>query len=548
MFKVISLSLLIGIAVIALPEYSFAQIIKEKTLTNTPAVSILQYSDNEYIYVGAEKSQDRYNYDVTLAKKDLNGDIKWKKTIEWKFDCTVRDAAILPDNNIIIAGSARKSIYQSYPFIMKTDPNGDTLWTRYYKTGHQAEKVIGTSDGGYLFAYYSNGNGLMKLDANGDLLWSRMIGNGKPYGLAETAEAVYLLVDDEDENIVLSSIGSNGEVLWKRIFGGDGKDQPVDVINASNGDDYLFAGRYFSEQTGDDFYIGLLNCFGYTAWTKSFGGPGTDLCFDLMESSDGNFIAVGISDSFNENGKFDFYAVKFDSWGNTIWTKTFPIADNGNYMAQNVFETSYGSFLIAGPKLSSSAPTEDSYLVEFIYPTRFDISFESDQQLFTSSPFTVQFTNNTANAEYYDFVWYFGDGESLVSNNSSVFHKYQKNGSFNVKLVAFENDFGSVDSIVYEDYIYSTGISTQVNNQESIQTPTLNIQPNPFNTKTIISFDNPDNDIYAFRIIDLNGKIIKKMDNIRGSSIELSRSNLPSGIYFIELSGRISSRGKLVIE
>ena len=116
-----------------------------------------------------------------------------------------------------------------------------------------------------------------------------------------------------------------------------------------------------------------------------------------------------------------------------------------------------------------------------------------------------------------------------------------------MKLVVYENDFGSVDSLVYENYIHA-GISTQVNSRESIQATILNIQPNPFSTKTFIGFDNPDNEIYTFRMIDINGKLIKKMDNIRGDFIELNRSNLPAGIYFVELSGRITSRGKLLIE
>lgn len=547
MIKAIKQLFIILLMMVASQQYSFAQIINEKKLTNTPYVSILQYSDNEYIYVGTERRPDRYEYDVTLTKRNLNGDIIWKKTIEWEFDCTVRDAAILSDNNIIIAGSARKS-YQSYPFIMKTDPNGDTLWTKNYQTGHQAEKVIETFDGGYLFAYYSNGSGLMKLDANGDSIWSKKIGNGKPYGLAETSEAVYLMVDNEDDDIVLSSIGSDGEILWKRIYGGNGIDQPVDVINAINEDDYLVAGRTYSDDTGDDFFIGLLDCFGYTNWTRTFGGPGTDLCFDLMQSSDGNFVAIGSSNSFNENGKFDFFAVKFNTYGKTIWTKTFPTVGDGTYLAQNVFETSYGSFVIAGPKLSGSAPTGDSYLVEFIYPTQFGISFKSDNQIITSPPFEAQFTNNTPSAEYYDFVWYFGDGESLASNNRKVFHEYKEDGLYNVKLVAYENDFGSVDSLVYEDYINIKGISTSAHNIESIQTSTLNIQPNPFSSTTIISFDNPDNELYTLRIIDLNGKLIKEIDNIRGSSIELSRSNLSSGIYFLELRGKRTLRAKMLIQ
>jgi len=49
-------------------------------------------------------------------------------------------------------------------------------------------------------------------------------------------------------------------------------------------------------------------------------------------------------------------------------------------------------------------------------------------------------------------------------------------------------------------------------------------------------------------MVNWPGKLIKQMENIRGSSIELSRSNLPSGIYFVELSGGITSHGKLLIE
>ena len=548
MAMAVRISYFILILILTFAQYSKGQIISEEKLTDVPFVSVLQHSDNELIYVGNKRDPDSYKNYITLIKKDLKGDIIWERNIEWEFDCTVEDAQILPDRNIIIAGGARTSFYQSNPFILKTDPDGETLWSRFYQSGNQADHIISTSDGGYLFAYFDNGSGLMKLDADGDSIWSSRIGNGKPYGLAETSEAVYLMVDDEDDNIVLSSIGSSGEILWKRTFGGDGIDRPADVINAFNGDDYLFAGNSYSEDTGDDFYIGLLDCFGYVNWTKTFGGKGTDLCYDLMQSSDGDFIAVGSSNSFNEDGRFDFYIVKFDTYGNIIWEKTFPGSGNEEYLAQNVFETSYGSFLIAGPKLSGSAPTGDFYLVEFIYPTQFELSFESDKQTVTNPPFEVKFTNNTSDPQYYDFVWHFGDGESLESNDNIVFHEYKENGFFDVKLVAYENDFGSVDSLVYENYINISGISTSIQDIEAFKTSEILIQPNPFSRHTVISFNNPDNYNYTLRIIDQNGKVVRKIDNLRGQSLELSRDGLPSGIYFIELTGKKTSRAKLLIE
>ncbi len=196
MRKTIGLLFSILLLITASHEYSFAQIISEKKLTDIPYVSVLQLADDEYIYVGTEVNRDRNEYDVVLTNVDLKGKVKWKKNIVWEFDCTVRDAALLSDKSILVAGSARKSTYQSYPFIMKIDTQGDTLWTRYYDSGHQAEQVIGTSDGGYLFAFYWDGSGLMKLDAAGDTIWSRRIGEGRPFGLTETSEGVYLLVDN----------------------------------------------------------------------------------------------------------------------------------------------------------------------------------------------------------------------------------------------------------------------------------------------------------------------------------------------------------------
>jgi len=259
-------------------------------------------------------------------------------------------------------------------------------------------------------------------------------------------------------------------------------------------------------------------------------------------------LAVGASNSFNENENLEFYVVKFDTYGNTIWTKTFPDPGNLNYLAQNVFETSYGSYLVAGSIQPDYQQSTESYLVEFMYPVQFGISFESDKQIVTSPPFSVQFTNKTSNSEYYDFVWFFGDGKSLASNETSVFHEYEEEGLYNVKLVAFENDFGLADSVVFEDYIYIEGSITSVVENESVQTQILNIQPNPLVNKAIIGFDNPENDPHTLRIIDLNGKLIKEIDNIRGTMIEINRSDLPSGIYVVELSGRIPGRARLLVE
>jgi len=92
-----------------------------------------------------------------------------------------------------------------------------------------------------------------------------------------------------------------------------------------------------------------------------------------------------------------------------------------------------------------------------VYPNIFNPSLTSNQQLFTSPPFAVQFSNTTANIGNYNFTWYWGDGTSTTSNNPTVFHEYLTNGLFTVTLEATNTTTGCTDETTYTDYIFTTG-------------------------------------------------------------------------------------------
>jgi uncharacterized delta-60 repeat protein len=92
-----------------------------------------------------------------------------------------------------------------------------------------------------------------------------------------------------------------------------------------------------------------------------------------------------------------------------------------------------------------------------VLPNNFNPTFSSTQQLYTAPPFAVQFSNSTANASNYSFVWYWGDGTSSSSNNASVFHEYLYNGQYTVSLIATNNTTGCSDTTTITDYIYCTG-------------------------------------------------------------------------------------------
>ncbi len=76
----------------------------------------------------------------------------------------------------------------------------------------------------------------------------------------------------------------------------------------------------------------------------------------------------------------------------------------------------------------------------------------------------------------------------------------------------------------------------------------LSIYPNPFTGKTTIEFPNSFLDPYRLIVRDIQGKILKSQHNIKENRIILDCSDLSPGLYFIELRGSGTYRGKIVIE
>ncbi len=76
----------------------------------------------------------------------------------------------------------------------------------------------------------------------------------------------------------------------------------------------------------------------------------------------------------------------------------------------------------------------------------------------------------------------------------------------------------------------------------------LNIYPNPFNETTTLKFQNPENNLFKLRILDLTGKVLREINDISGSEYILERNDLQQGYYIIELSGDRIYRGRIVVE
>ena len=199
--------------------------------------------------------------------------------------------------------------------------------------GDIALSISQTPDGGFIIAGLSQSN-------DGDV-----IGN---HGAAD-----YWIV----------KLNSFGDTLWTNSLGGSGVDNTESIIITTDSG-FAICGSSTSNDgdvTGNhgsfDYWIVKLDNMGDTLWTKSLGGSGADFAYSISQTADGGFIVAGKSNSndgdvIGNHGDYDYWIVKLDSMGDTLWTKSF--GGSGSDFANFVIQTNDGGFIIAGSSNSDT--------------------------------------------------------------------------------------------------------------------------------------------------------------------------------------------------
>ncbi|MBL7890805.1 MAG: T9SS type A sorting domain-containing protein [Bacteroidia bacterium] len=291
---------------------------------------IRKTNDNGYIITGYSNSFSGGGYDVYTVKTDSNFTQQWAKAYggnDWDFGNCVEQTS---DGGYIICGSTYSfgNGNEDY-YIVKTDSNGDTLWTRIYGGSKQdiARSIIETSDGGYLVTGVTQSFG----DTLGDFYTVKM--------------------------------DLNGDSLWTNKFGGVQADMAYDVLESINGY-YIICGETKSLGAGDaDGVIYQLSYTGITGINYTFGGASFDNFQSITERPDGKIAMTGKTTSFgfaNGNGEVLLVALKSD------WT-FYNATTYGGYEKENAFSvetTEDNCFIICGQTNDTNNGLEDIYLIK----------------------------------------------------------------------------------------------------------------------------------------------------------------------------------------
>ncbi len=158
-------------------------------------------------------------------------------------------------------------------------------------------------------------------------------------------------VDDglAGEDLLLLRTNANGELLWKQTYSSPGRDRLEDMLLMEDGG-FLMVGQQAAGLNGNiDMLVMRTDAGGAVQWTRNFGGAADDFGTALVETTTGEFVAVGYTASLGNNASTiypNILAVKFDENGNEIWVKAF--GGDNEEKAFAVAATSDGGVAIAG--------------------------------------------------------------------------------------------------------------------------------------------------------------------------------------------------------
>jgi PKD repeat protein len=158
--------------------------------------------------------------------------------------------------------------------------------------------------------------------------------------------------------------------------------------------------------------------------------------------------------------------------------------------------------------------------------------------IFTSSNNgeVVTFSNLSEGAVLYYWNFPGGNPSTSIEVNPSTTYPI---GTYSACLIAY-NDF------LCPDTTCQTITLTSIN--DTREKDIINIYPNPFSTQTTLQTDK-DFKKATLKVYDSFGQRVKQFENISGQSIILSRDNLPSGLYFLQLiqDNKTFTTSKLII-
>jgi len=527
--------------------------------------SVRQTDDGGYITTGYTMSMGAGSQDVYLVKTNPNGDSLWTRTFGGSSDDYGYSVKQTNDGGYIIAGYTTSYGAGSGDFwLIKTDSQGDSLWTRTFGGEFLEESfsVQQTNDGGYIITgfTYSYGAGaadvcLIKTDSEGYMIWTRTFGGtGGQYGnsVQQTEDGGYVIAGNTSTgngDVWLIKTNSQGDSLWTRSFGGSSGDEDSKSVQQTTDGGYIIAGCTWSYGAGGhDVWLIKTDSLGQRQWAHTFGGSNNDYGYSVQQTTDGGYVIAGGA------GNSDVWLIKTDPLGILQWDRTF---GGSNFdQGRSVQQTTDGGYIIAGYTDSYGAGSYDIWLIR-LEGERPELSLSPDSLNFSAevggvNPAGQNFQIENIGASTFDYTlsedipWLTATPMSggpipptdtvLVSVDISGLSAGDYEGEI---IVTAAGATGSPDTVRVILHIEASGTQPLRGHEVPKEFALLPAFPNPFNPVTNLTFNVPTAGQVRLLVYDLQGRKVSELYSGWCSAgiyrTTFDGSDFSSGIYFCQM-------------
>ena len=465
------------------------------------------------------------SYQAMLIKFDANGKLLWEVIIGGTMPEYGSSVTLDPNGNVILAGmsssltvdgstlatqGAHKTTcgFDGDAYIAKFNGNGIRQWATYYggNLSDEATDVVTDNQGNVYFLGNTNStvniatnNGnkknflggssdcfLTKLSATGVLQWSTYVGgSGADNGTGITIDNsnnIIITGNTQSSNGIseegshqavfggqidgfVTKFSSTGDKVWSTYFGGDQKDEPMDIRTDSKNNIYVVGGTNSTNNIGSnnaflqsfsggqDGFLLKLNNAGKRVWSTYYGHTGRDELANVAIDKSDNIYIGGFTNSKNNiatSGAHktvcldaDAMIALFDENGYRYWGSYYGGTSTDVGSAVSV-DNQGNVFLAGGTRSSDGIATPGAHLSRF-YETTYDDGF------------LVKFTKADLNAISAPAIGsYLCPGQNVTINFSTK-GTYSSN---NVFIAQLSDDKGS--------FTQNTIIGTSVGNSSGV--------------------------------------------------------------------------------
>lgn len=319
---------------------------------------VRQTDDGGYIVLGTTTSFGAGGKDLWLTKTDAFGNTIWTRTFGDEDYDTALCLNLTADGGYIVSGT---------PGLIKTDALGEIEWQIPYTPTY----VQQTQDKGYvLVAPSAYGVWLVKTDDQGDTMWTSTFRYGDGYCVQQTSDGGYVIAaelwtDTCETDVGVIKTDENGNELWTYTCGDISRDRGSFVQETSDGC-YVVTGTInvsIVVARNSKLLLSKIDASGGGIWEyiSAVELGSSSVC--VQESSDSCFVVTGtVRSPLGKDTLRHPMLLRFgQSGGDPLWIRIFgdeQSAGEGKFVEQ----TSDGGYIVVGDWRSHEDTTASQYI------------------------------------------------------------------------------------------------------------------------------------------------------------------------------------------